>query len=119
MIRDYWEITGQRDLYHEISAIRDKVDPLTWNAMDAVRSVGNIGAHMGKDIDLIIDVDPGEANQLIALIEVLMKEWYIHRYERAEQMRSIHALANEKGAQRADASASDSSVAPSEPPDTA
>ena len=31
-----------------------------WQAIDAVRSIGNIGAHMEKDINLIVDVDPEE-----------------------------------------------------------
>jgi len=37
------------------------VDPLTWEAIDAVRKLGNIGAHMEKDINVIVDVDPEEA----------------------------------------------------------
>ena len=66
-------------LIDEIEAIEDKVDPLTWKAIDAVRSVGNIGAHMEKDINVIVDVDPDEAAQLISLIEILIKDWYITR----------------------------------------
>ena len=45
----------------EIDAIKDKVDPLTWKSIDATRKIGNIGAHMEKDINLIVDVDPKEA----------------------------------------------------------
>jgi hypothetical protein len=97
MIRDFWGISKAR-LIDEIEAIKDKVDPLTWQAIDAVRSVGNIGAHMEKDINIIVDVDPDEAAQLIGLIEILMKDWYITRYEREERLKSVTALAQQKKA---------------------
>jgi hypothetical protein len=95
MIRDFWGISKAR-LIDEIEGIRDKVDPLTWQAIDAVRSVGNIGAHMEKDINIIIDVEPDEAAQLLGLIELLMKDWYITRYERQERLKSIAELAQTK-----------------------
>src|SRR5689334_4145996 len=93
MIRDFWGISKAR-LIDEIDAIQDRVDPLTWQAIDAVRRVGNIGAHMEKDINVIIDVDPDEAAQLIGLIELLIKDWYITRHERQERLKSIAELAN-------------------------
>jgi hypothetical protein len=95
MIRDFWGISKAR-LIDEIDAIKDKVDSLTWQAIDAVRRVGNIGAHMEKDINVIIDVDPDEAAQLIGLIELLLNDWYITRFERQERLKSIAALAQSK-----------------------
>ena len=97
MIRDFWGISKAR-LIDEIDAIKDKVDSLTWQAIDAVRRIGNIGAHMEKDINVIIDVDPDEAAQLLALIELLVKDWYITRFERQERLKSIAALAQSKTA---------------------
>jgi hypothetical protein len=97
MIRDFWGISKAR-LIDEIDAIKDKVDSLTWEAIDAVRRIGNIGAHMEKDINVIIDVDPDEAAQLLALIELLVKDWYITRFERQERLKSIAALAQSKTA---------------------
>jgi len=44
---------------------------------------------MEKDINIIVDVDPDEAAQLIGLIEILMKDWYITRYERLEHLKSV------------------------------
>ncbi|WP_372445280.1 hypothetical protein [Clostridium estertheticum] len=41
------------------------MDPLTWEAIDAVRTIGNIGAHMEKDINQIVDVESSEAALLI------------------------------------------------------
>jgi hypothetical protein len=88
MIRDYWEVKGN-SLYKEIESIKDKIDPLTWQSIDATRKIGNIGAHMEKDINLIIDVEPNEAQALINLIEVLIKDWYINRHERQIMLEEI------------------------------
>lgn len=95
IIRDFWKVTKPR-LFDEIEGIREKVEPLTWQAIDAVRHIGNIGAHMEKDINVIIDVDPQEAKLLIGLIETLIKDWYVLRHEREEQLRAIIELSDEK-----------------------
>lgn len=95
IIRDFWGVSKAR-LIDEITAIEDKVDPLTWKSIDSVRKVGNIGAHMEKDINLIIDVDPEEAFLLLQLIELLFEEWYIHRHERELKLKAIVGLAEKK-----------------------
>lgn len=97
MIRDFWGVSKNR-LIDEINAIEEKVDPVTWKAIDAVRKVGNIGAHMEKDINLIVDVDTNEASMLIQLIELLVEEWYIHRYEREEKLKGIIKMSESKTA---------------------
>jgi len=97
MIRDFWKISKNR-LVDEINELQDKIDPMTWKAISAVRSIGNIGAHMEKDINLIIDVDPKEASMLIGLIEVLLQEWYVRRHDREEQMQKLIEAADEKKA---------------------
>jgi len=95
MIRDFWDIK-EDNLAKEIKGIYDKVDSSTWKAIDAVRSVGNIGAHMEKDINVIIDVEPEEAQLLIKLIEDLFRDWYINDHERKQRTESIVQLAEEK-----------------------
>jgi hypothetical protein len=97
MIRDFWGIID-RTLALEINALQGKIDATTWAAIDAVRGVGNIGAHMEKDINLIVDVEPEEAQLLIGLIEFLLKDWYVGRYERAEHMKRVIALGAAKTA---------------------
>jgi len=88
MIRDFWKVSGN-NLFDEINRIRDKVDPTTWDAIDSVRTIGNIGAHMEKDINTIIDVDLEEARLLITLIEDLITDWYIVSHERALRYQKI------------------------------
>jgi hypothetical protein len=95
MIRHFWGITMAR-LIDEIEGIKDKVDGDTWEAIDSLRRIGNIGAHMEKDINVIVDVDTGEAELLIKLIETLFDEWYITRHERQQRMGKIKTLAGNK-----------------------
>jgi len=66
------------------------------DAIDAVRSVGNIGAHMEKDINVIVDIDPGEAQSLIGLIEILLEEWYVARHTRLEKLEKLKKIAGQK-----------------------
>ncbi|OIO71474.1 MAG: hypothetical protein COW19_03200 [Zetaproteobacteria bacterium CG12_big_fil_rev_8_21_14_0_65_55_1124] len=95
IIRDFWVVKKGR-LVDEIEALQEKVDPVTWAAIDAVRKIGNIGAHMEKDINLIVNVDPREAGLLIGLIENLINDWYVVREERKKRMEDIVSVAQEK-----------------------
>jgi len=95
MIRDYWGIKKSR-LVDEIKALEDKVDPDTWQAIDAVRGLGNIGAHMEKDINLILSVEPEEAAALIELIEDLFQTWYVQRHERQQRRQRVVEIADAK-----------------------
>lgn len=101
MIRDFWTI-NKSSLFEEINALENSIDPITWKAIDSVRRIGNIGAHMEKDINLIIDVEPEEAELLIGLIETLLEEWYVHRHERERKMKEVIAAASGKAAAKAD-----------------
>ena len=100
MIRDFWDIHDKRNLNAEIQAIKDEVNPSLWKAIDAVRSIGNIGAHMEQDVNLIVDVDEGEAEKLISLIELLFKSWYIDRAETEALLTSITEISKKKQAER-------------------
>ncbi|MCH9018988.1 MAG: DUF4145 domain-containing protein [Proteobacteria bacterium] len=101
MIRDFWKVEGKPNLHQEIDAIKDEVAPDVWAAIDAVRETGNIGAHMERDIDLIIEVDPGEAQALIDLIEMLLDDWYGGRDRRAERLKKVEAIGKKKIAAKA------------------
>jgi hypothetical protein len=97
MIRNFWGISKAR-LIDEIEAIEDKTDKLTWEAIDSVRKIGNIGAHMEKDINVIVDVDPEEAQLLIGLIELLVKDWYVTKHDREERLKAIAGISAAKAA---------------------
>jgi hypothetical protein len=95
MIRDFHGIVKYK-LADEIKALEAKVGPELWNAIDAVRSIGNIGAHMEKDISVITDVDPGEAKLLIELVEDLITDWYVHREDQRSRVAKLTAAAKAK-----------------------
>ena len=89
MVRDFWGVQDRKSLYDEIDAIRDKVEDKVFKAIDSVRKIGNIGAHMSKDVNTILTIDPEEAQLLIGLLELLAKEWYLGRYERDARLKEI------------------------------
>lgn len=88
MIRDFWGIKKNR-LIDEIDALQDKIPVTQWNAIHALRQLGNIGAHMEKDVNTIIDIEPDEAKQLLKLIELLLEKWYINRHDEENLLDSI------------------------------
>lgn len=95
MIRDYWDIKKSR-LVDEIDELKGKVDNATWSDIDAIRKFGNIGAHMEKDVNIIVEIEPYESQLLIQLIEDLFQTWYVTRHEREERSKQIQALAQSK-----------------------
>lgn len=95
MIRDFFGISLPK-LKDEIDAIKDKIDPDTFEAIDSVRKVGNIGAHMEKDINVIVEVDQNEAQLLIELIEQLIEDWYVARKSKQDRLVKIKELAANK-----------------------
>lgn len=104
----------QRFLQHRKNRLKDEIDELRLrtdagrappsvqrdavDAIDHVRALGNIGAHMEKDINLIVDIDPDEAQKIIGLIELLFVEWYTARERRREGLAALGVLATEKKA---------------------
>ncbi|MGE5568747.1 MAG: DUF4145 domain-containing protein [Rhodospirillales bacterium] len=104
MIRDFWGIRKPR-LIDEIEALKNKVDSLTWGAIDGLRQIGNIGAHMERDVNVIVDVEPDEAEKLIWLIEHLVKEWYVAREERKMRLGEVVKMAEAKKASKSPSAA--------------
>jgi hypothetical protein len=108
MIRDFCDIS-KSTLHAEILELRRLIDAgdqprgvthESMDAIDAVRSVGNIGAHMERDIDVIVPVDADEAQLLIELIELLFEEWYVARNKREQRLSAVRTLADSKRAHR-------------------
>lgn len=113
MIRDFCGISKNR-LIDEIKELRKRchdgkapqgVSVETMDAIDAVREIGNFGAHMEKDIDVIVEVDPGEAQALIGLIEMLFDDWYVQREQRQQRLAEVKAIAEKKKLDKADGKA--------------
>lgn len=97
MIRDFHGISKPR-LKDEIDALKGLVDDDVWRALDGLRHIGNIGAHMERDVNVIVDVDPDEADRLVRLIELLADDWYVARERRRALVRDVIGIAEEKKA---------------------
>ena len=96
MVRDFFNVRNKGTLHAELQAIEQECDEALYAAMMAVKSVGNIGAHPEKDVNLMVDVEPGEAETLLDLIHLLDQEWYINRAERAKRIAKMQALGDSK-----------------------
>lgn len=99
MIRDFWGVKKGR-LIDEIDEIRNKVSAAQWSAIDALRKIGNIGAHMEQDVNIIVNIDEGEAEKLQKLIELLFKNWYVAKHEEEVLYGDIAKISKEKQDQR-------------------
>ena len=99
MIRDFWGIKRNK-LNDEINELASIITPSQWKALDGLRKIGNIGAHMEKDVDLIIDIEPDEARKLLKLIELLLDKWYIARHDEEELFADICTISDDKEVER-------------------
>ena len=111
MIHDFCEIS-KRTLAQEIKTLKEQVDegqgprgvdPATMDAIDHVRHIGDIGAHMEKDINLILDVEPDEAQALIDLIELQFEEWYVAKHVREGKLKKLGVVVENKEAKKVQA----------------
>lgn len=102
IVRDYWAIPKSKsgNLGAELNYIKDKVDPDTWEGIHAIRSVGDIGAHMEKDVNYVVDVEDHEAELLKELIEMLFTDWYVAKHKRQERAMKAKALSQAKLGQK-------------------
>ncbi|MEA5020032.1 MAG: DUF4145 domain-containing protein [Gordonibacter sp.] len=102
MIRDFWGISkGQ--LVNEIAELEEKGKcPSSIEMLDAIRDMGNFGAHPEKDASIIIEVDPEDAQLAIEITRTVIEDWYIDKHEREKRQTLIQAsLASKKERRKA------------------
>ena len=78
MVRDRYGVSDNK-LNNEIQAIKRKVGEQLHQALDALRIMGNIGAHPPRDADKVEEFTPTQAAQLLELIEKTIDDWYVNR----------------------------------------
>jgi hypothetical protein len=100
MIRDFWDIKKNR-LVDEIDELSNhpKITPEKRDALQALREIGNIGAHPEKD-DIDINISADEANEMIVLVDFFMNDWYICRHNEEENAKTIKEISSKKKMQR-------------------
>ena len=101
IIRDFYNIT-ENTLNGEICKLEKSgiVSPDIIETFNDLRKIGNIGAHMEKDVNYIVDIDPNEAEILLNFIEYLIEQTYINRYKRQNMLNSLHIISENKQTQR-------------------
>lgn len=51
---------------------------------------------MEKDVNVVVEVDPYEAERLLKLIELLLEKWYIARHDEEQLLTDISNIAKDK-----------------------
>jgi hypothetical protein len=100
MIRDFWRVV-KPTLHAELEGIKDQCDPALYEAMMGIKSIGNIGAHPERDVSLIVDIEPGEAQALLDLVHVLDQDWYVARAAREARIAKVKTMSAAKQDERA------------------
>jgi hypothetical protein len=91
--RGYFKVKSGR-LFDELGDVQKAgIDATLFRAIDSLRQIGNLGAHPEKDVDHIVDVEPGEAAASIRLIELLIDATYIKDAENAAILAEVTASA--------------------------
>jgi hypothetical protein len=88
IVRDFWGVK-KTFLADELDEIKQRVDPETWDAIEAVRGMGNIGKHLEKGVNVVVDVEPDEPAALLGLIDYLVEDWYVARRRRQQRLEAI------------------------------
>ncbi len=99
MIHDFWGIE-KNNLNSEINELEGKIPTTLWKVINSIRRIGNIGAHMESNINLIVDIEPEEAQKLVVLIEYLIKEWYIERHDQDQLFTELINIDEQKQLKR-------------------
>ena len=84
----------------EISELKDKVTEKQWESIDALRKIGNIGAHMEKDVNCIVDITFEDASKLKAFVEYLLEQWYVNRHREEQFHTDLTAIFSDKKEKR-------------------
>ena len=95
MIRDFHNII-KATLHQEIMELKGIVAEEILDALFALKSIGNIGAHPKTDVNLIVDIEAGEAEKLLELIELLIEEWYVAREKRSSLLKRLPKISDSK-----------------------
>jgi len=92
MIKHKWPAIKLPKLFDQINALNEKVPAHQREALHGIRKIGNVGAHMNDpgaiaDQDSPITVD--DADNLIKLLEYLIKTWYVDEADAMALMKGI------------------------------
>jgi hypothetical protein len=100
ILREYAKVKPQ-DLSREIDEVlaSKQLPSAVANSVDAIRQVGNFGAHPIKDKNTgeIVEVEPGEAEWLLDVLESLFDVYFVGPAEYAKRADALNARLNAAG----------------------
>lgn len=102
LARDFWELPASErgTLSAEFSLLSDRVLAETQESINYIRKFGSIESHLTKDRDLMVETTVDEAKMLIALVQLLVQEWYVDRKKRQSRCNTIKMMVDKaKGRQ--------------------
>ena len=88
MLNNFCGLTRDRliDQIEQLRALVNRGKAPQWadglEYIDLIRNTGNIGKHMAVGPHEMADVEPGEADKMIGLLEQLAEDWYAARQRR-------------------------------------
>jgi hypothetical protein len=92
---------GKGDLYHEIQELLDsnQLPPYLARYVDAVRTIGNFATHPLKNTNSgeIIEVEPGEAEWTLDVLEGLFQFYFIQPAESERKRNALNAKLADAG----------------------
>lgn len=95
--RDFWELPDSErgTLSEEFSMLSDRVLAETQVSINYIRKFGTIESQLTKDRDLMVETTVEEAKMLIALVQLLVQEWYVDRQKRQCRSNTIKLMVDE------------------------
>jgi hypothetical protein len=95
ILRDYFQTAPAR-LVDEIKSIKNhsKISKDLFDALNGIRDIGNVGAHPEDDVNVMVDVQENEAEDILAVIDLLITETYIADDTASKKYQSIQTARN-------------------------
>lgn len=94
IIRDFWQLPSedQGTLVEEFDLIADRISVEAKATIENVRAFGTIDSQFAQDRDLMVDTTVSEARILIALLRLLIQEWYGERRRRQVRLEAMRSF---------------------------
>ncbi|MDH3579090.1 MAG: hypothetical protein OEM91_00500 [Hyphomicrobiales bacterium] len=94
MVHDFWQLSADEKgtLSSEFKQISDRLSLETLSSIECIREYGSIDSQLSQDRDMMVDTTVDEAKLLIALVQLLIQEWYMERSRRQKRCDAIRQL---------------------------
>lgn len=94
IVRDFWKLSADRavTVASDLDQISDLVSAETRASINCVRQFGSIESQLSQDRDLMVETTAGEAKILIAMLHLLVQEWYGERHNRQCRLEAIRSM---------------------------